>query len=112
MADDKVSLSTDTRYVDTTLLKDALTKKLYFDLWEVPLDESFFDQTVDDIEHTIEANEVGCLDMLAWKYYDNEHLWWIIAWYNGVVNPVTEMSAGQILKIPSPTKVMEKWGKT
>ena len=55
MADDKVSLSMDTRYVDTTLLKDALTKKLYFDLWEVPLDESFFDQTVDDIEHTIRS---------------------------------------------------------
>jgi len=38
---------------------------------------------------------------LAGKYYGDETLWWIIAWYNKTPTD-SHVRPGQILKIPSP----------
>lgn len=40
-------------------------------------------------------------DLLAWKAYGDESLWWIIADANGVDDPLQELVPGTTLVIPS-----------
>ena len=53
------------------------------------------------INHTLSAYEVGRLDLIAYKYYGDVQLWWIIAQANSIIDPIDGMSAGDILVIPS-----------
>ena len=39
--------------------------------------------------------------LISDKFYDTVKFWWIIMLVNGISNPLTEMTAGMILKIPS-----------
>ena len=40
------------------------------------------------------------MDLIAKEHYDDETLWWVIAWANRVKNPITDMFIGQQLAIP------------
>jgi nucleoid-associated protein YgaU len=51
----------------------------------------------DSIVHTVVGSET--LDLLAWKYYGREDLWWRIADANWTLRPF-ELVAGQTLAIP------------
>jgi nucleoid-associated protein YgaU len=39
------------------------------------------------------------LDKLAYLYYKNENLWWVICWFNRVADEA-ELQTGQVLLIP------------
>lgn len=44
------------------------------------------------------------LDLIAYKVYENVELWWIIAYYNNIVNPLNFTNLK--LKIPSYTDLV------
>ena len=66
-----------------------------FELW-VPPDLKEIPATL----YTISENEVGRLDNLAYKFYGNVNLWWVIAYANNIKNSFEDMSPGDVLQIP------------
>ena len=62
----------------------------------------------DSVLHTVIGGET--LDLLAWKYYGREGLWWRIADANPGLQPFT-LTAGQTLAIP-PLRVATRAGRT
>lgn len=105
------------RYAITPMVVDQYVRKgkVRFDMWvkpqltarpEIPLD----DQNVSI--YTVKRQDLGRLDLLAYSYYGNVSLWWIIAAYNGIVNPLIDMTVGQSLRIPNKTLVEQIIQKT
>lgn len=47
------------------------------------------------------------IDLIAWKYYRDVRLWWVIAEVNNINNPL-EIPAGTTLRIPSYERVQMK----
>jgi nucleoid-associated protein YgaU len=60
----------------------------------------------DSIVHTVIGRET--LDLLAWKYYGREDLWWRIADANPDITPFL-LSPGQTLAIP-PLRIATRTG--
>ena len=57
--------------------------------------------------YPIPEEEDGRLDLIAYKHYKNVQLWWVIALANEILNPIDEVSAGKMLKIPRPSDIEE-----
>lgn len=55
--------------------------------------------------HTVTSADVGHMDAIAKKYYNDERLWWVIAWVNRIKNPITDMVVGQQLLIPELAEI-------
>ncbi len=49
-----------------------------------------------------EANLPGLADHL----YGDINFWWILAQYNGIVDPITELKAGLVLGVPSKEDII------
>lgn len=47
--------------------------------------------------HYVDHND--WLENIAYDYYDNEYLWWIVAMTNDMVNPFEELEEGNQIKI-------------
>lgn len=97
--------------------KDITGKRLHnlsqlqqFGVLKIQGHEYFFNifetyQIVEDIKeddkyliyHNVDHDEWW--DYIAYKYYDNEQLWWIIAMTNDVLNPFEELMVGEKIKI-------------
>lgn len=60
----------------------------------------------DDYIHEVKSGEEHRLDLLAYRYYSNPLLYWVIACFNSLENPM-EVPAGTVLRIPSPSSL---WG--
>jgi hypothetical protein len=73
----------------------------YFDIWE-PIN---FPESDDDIIHKVIETEVGRLDLIANRYYNNPNLWWVIAHANKVEDIFEEIILGVRLRIPSFDRV-------
>lgn len=56
-----------------------------------------------DTYHTVTSYEVYRLDLIAYKYYQNALLWWVIAQANNIRDPFNDVTAGMVLRIPSLT---------
>lgn len=52
----------------------------------------------DDIFHTVKPGDM--LDLLAFNYYNDETLYWIIADYNQISFPL-DLEVGRVLRLPS-----------
>lgn len=48
---------------------------------------------------TVMAKESGRLDLVSYRVYNTPVYWWLIARFNGIINPETAV-AGTRLKIP------------
>lgn len=84
------------RYRNCDILKDKQTGDILLstrDIEEVPYRYS-------DIFHTVKINEVGRLDLIAYQYYKNPLLWWVIAQANDIYDPFTDMQLGMSIRIP------------
>lgn len=44
---------------------------------------------------------------ISYKAYESIHLWWVIAYANNIINPITELTHNRLLKIPKPRLVEE-----
>jgi hypothetical protein len=58
-----------------------------------------------DFYHLVKNMDIGRLDRLAYTYYANTRLWWVIAEANNIINPIDEMKPGQSLRIPYKSRV-------
>lgn len=54
---------------------------------------------------TIKAADGDRLDILADQYYQNQLLWWVIAYRNNMTLPVAQINAGTKIVIPDPSYV-------
>lgn len=56
--------------------------------------------------YTIPADMDGRIDLITVQFYGNADLWWVIAFYNGWINPITEVTMGKEIKIPKLSEVL------
>ncbi len=92
------------RYWKTkTYIDDSVSKgRKRYGLWECPdftklpelelTDDTFFTYRIAD-------TDLGRIDLLAYKFYGDVSLWWVICVVNKIANPLTDMWVGQELKI-------------
>ena len=106
----------DNRYILTKVYVDDFVRpgKRRYGLWKYPdlthrpelqLDEGTYQQ------YTVTASDIGRIDLIAWKFYQNVSWWWVIALVNRIQNVLTDISAGDVLIIPNKeyvTGIMEK----
>ena len=104
-------ISVNSRYIDTKLIKFS-GDYTYWGLWKRVSELRDSEKSFKFKEHRVKSYEVGCLDILAERYFNNERLWWIIAAFNNFIDPVQDMIQGQIIKIPSVQFVMLFLGRT
>ena len=62
---------------------------------------------VSDSFHVVTDADSKRIDLIAWKYYRDVRLWWVIAEVNNINNPL-EIPAGTTLRIPSYERVQMK----
>lgn len=74
------------------------------EFWDV-LDIPEIPAQVDDLIHQV----VGAdrLDLLAYRYYSDPRLWWVIAVANDREEIPTELNVGEDIRIPSPRYVSQ-----
>ena len=60
----------------------------------------------DDLFHTVISNDR--IDTIAVRYYGDPVLWWVVSLANNLDLVPTELSEGQILRIPSPRYVLQE----
>lgn len=56
-------------------------------------------------EHVVKAGET--LHNIAYQYYKNIKLWWVIAEANHIDNPFDAMTTGLVLKIPNDNTISD-----
>ena len=61
-------------------------------------------ETNKDLIYRVSPGEEGRLDLIAYRFYSNPLLWWIIAEANGIINPFS-ISGGDVIRIPSRDSV-------
>ena len=85
------------RYKDCLILKEKETGISYLatrEVKEIPLKSS-------DTYHIVKSHEASRLDLIAYNYYKNPLLWWVIAQANNIYNPIEGVPVGTTLRIPS-----------
>lgn len=97
----KIRVPFDSRYQNTKLYqltdgKGTLTNEFTWGIWE-PLEITPSDG---DTIHFIQEKDIGRLDNLAFEFYGNPNLWWVIAHVNDITNQLDDMEVGQRLRIP------------
>jgi len=63
------------------------------------------DRHVTDIY--IEAQSLDRLDSLAYMYYEDVTLWWVIAQANGIGKGTMNVTPPMIIRIPNPDRISE-----
>ena len=85
------------RYKDTAYIRAR--NSTYYNLWQRPEELSRMRTTASRVRTVTDA-QVGRLDLISFHEYDTVDLWWIIAAVNDIIDPRTDMHAGQRLLIP------------
>lgn len=60
----------------------------------------------DDIQHVVASSDR--IDLLAYRYYQDPGLWWVIAWANSLDILPTDMKENMQLRIPSNDYVVNE----
>ena len=60
-----------------------------------------------DMFHVVTDADSKRIDLIAWKYYRDVRLWWVIAEFNNISNPL-EIPAGTTLRIPTYERIQMK----
>ena len=70
-----------------------------------PLDTDLLDfrLTQETRRYRVTGEVIGNYDLLSYKQYHIEELWWVIAFLNGILNPFSDLETGQMLVIPVAT---------
>jgi len=58
-----------------------------------------------DFAYYLEIKYVGKPDLLAYTFYGDALLWWVICQYNNIIDPLTELIEGKLLILPDPSRV-------
>lgn len=103
------------RYAETPKAVDDFVSpgRPRLQIWEAPqlLARPELDIPVGQYDlYTVTDADIGRIDLLAWRFYRDVTWWWIIARYNGLCNPLTDLVSGAVLKIPRKQFVLEFLG--
>jgi hypothetical protein len=82
--------------------------RMRYEMWKPPAFTARAELDLPDGQfdlYTVSEKDVARLDALAWRFYQDVTLWWVIAWVNNIDNPLTDMTAGMVLQIPKRTFV-------
>ncbi len=60
-----------------------------------------------DVTVTIQQDLIQRLDLISQKAYGTPNLWWVIAEFNGINDPLFDLRPGTILRIPSLDRVLQ-----
>lgn len=71
-----------------------------------PLGNFRIDESSDDWYHEVSLTDQHALDYIAYKFYGDESYWWILAIVNDVIDPLTEPSIGDVIRIPNFSNVL------
>ena len=52
-------------------------------------------------DHIVTQEELGLPDAIAHKHYGDADLWWVICYYNGIIDPLNDMKIGAKIKVPN-----------
>lgn len=64
-----------------------------------------FDQDIQFEEFMISESNAGRLDIISWLSYQTVDYWWVIGYFNGIVNPFYELTPGRIIRIPDKSTI-------
>lgn len=70
----------------------------WWDKFNFPADSS-------DSTYIVENFYSGRPDLIASVFYDDPLLWWVIAQYNNILDPIAEMVTGRVLLIPTKSRL-------
>lgn len=59
-------------------------------------------------KYIVKATSVVYLPNLAYIYYNDKSLWWIIAGVNGILKPLSTIEGGTIICVPDKSEVFEE----
>lgn len=59
-----------------------------------------------DVVVTISQDLLYRPDLISQKAYNTPDLWWVIAEYNNIFDPIFDLQIGQTLKIPAISRVL------
>lgn len=93
----RYNTSREDRYRSCKILKDKETDENLLSTRDLPTIKT----SSSDRYHEVKSFEEGRLDIIANRYYNNALLWWVIAEANDIFDPITEVTAGRDLRIPS-----------
>lgn len=85
------------RYKRCSVLKDLDTGEVLLSTREV----KEIPEHPNDKFHRVHSNEVGRLDLIAYQYYNNALLYWVIAQANEIYNPFVKLAPGTLIRIPA-----------
>lgn len=94
------------RYKNCKILIDLETKETLLETREIKK----VNLSSMDSYHTVDANEEGRLDLIAYQYYGNPLLWWVIAQANDIYNVIENPKPGDIIRIPDISNMYNKDG--
>lgn len=75
---------------------------VFWDTLELPA----FPEQFDDVSY--EVKQTDRIDLLAFRFYGDATLWWVIAGANDMEILPTDMDTGDILRIPSARFVLQE----
>lgn len=58
-----------------------------------------------DVLYVMEKKYEGRPDLLGFVFYGDSSLWWIIAQFNGILDPMEELIEGKVLLIPQLERI-------
>jgi len=64
-----------------------------------------FSAAPDDIVYMVEQKFSGRLDLIAALFLGDPHYWWVLAQYNNILDPFSEIVAGARIAIPSSSRL-------
>jgi hypothetical protein len=76
--------------------------KTALEWWE----RKVFPVNSDDTVYVIEKRFEGRLDLISAVFLGEPRYWWVIAQYNNVLDPHSEITEGAIIYIPTLSRVM------
>jgi hypothetical protein len=79
-------------------IADGIT---FWDLLDLP----YIPPQTDDIQYTVNMNDR--IDSLAYQFYKDPVLWWVIAEANDLEILPTDLQTGMVIRIPSPRYVLQ-----
>jgi len=90
-----IILPANTRYKETSVYADSDGIQ-FFGTWKRLLVSDIQDYSI----YVLSSEDIGRFDLLAYNYYGDSSLSWVIMDFNGIVDPFFGFYVGQKIKIP------------
>lgn len=97
----RTSLPLRSRYRATRLYFDYALQTTYFGTWRVPP----IVETKLPIYHTVVTDEIHRPDLIAYRVYGDPSMFWVIAYRNGILLPMADLTVGTVLTCTHPDDV-------